>query len=413
MNVPKIKKVAIIQTKQNFKWLSMQEIIPNLTSCWEKACLELSFESKVINVDDLNFKDLTKYILLSDVIVFTAFNESIAKLMRAIRVNLGIDAKFIFHLHGLTTIGLWPLEKFGVLNLFKSSDEFIGTCQGDLNCMRHVSPNAKITLIPYPYFPLNSSRENEADQIVFAYVGRLSDQKNITIIIEAYHLLLTQFKNLKTPPLLIYGKEDYLGSPNMGLESEPVLSKCENLIESLGLEKKVIFKGFVPREDLYKEIGPHHIFVSASTHSDENFGMALMHSLAQGGAAVVSAWGGHKVFKKYFNDDTLLLCPVHFKDSIPTVDPQYFAELMMRSFEGFQCKNNSQLPSYFSSESVSEQFRLLLTNEDHKSIKLLELTNLAHELFEQQKFYESQGFTQRVFRSYEDPLAQIFLKAYS
>lgn len=411
-----VKKISIISTEQNYKWLSMQEVLPSIAKCWEDACISLGIESKTVNADITPLRDFAPFLIQSDLIIIIAFNETIAKVMRHIRLNLQIDAPFILHLYGHGTLGLWPQARFGALEVMNAGDSFIGTCPGDIACMKITSSNAKTFDIPYPYFPIGKSISSilgeegvYTKKIVFAYIGRISDQKNIDLLIEAYHLLALKMKD--APILIIYGKEDFLGSPNMGIKSSNCLERVVSLIKEYKLENKIVLRGFVEREEIYRELGSQHIFVSTSTHSDENFGMALMRSLAIGAMAVVSDWGGHKVFKKH-SPQSVKLAPVTFKNFHPVIDPVEFATLMEEALN----ENNHELPkilsNYFSSTNVIKKFEEIINNYEF-SDKKLEISDIAKKLHLQQLEYEYLGDIQKAFSSYEDPIAQLFLKAYA
>ncbi len=405
-----IKRVSIITTEQNYKWFSMQEILPNISQCWMEACSELSLDSKIFNIDATPFREFANFILQSDLVVIIAFNEKIARLMKHIRVDLGLDTPFAFHLHGLATIGLWPLAKFNVLKEMNEGDTFIGTCPGDLACMKITSPNAKSITIPYPYYPFKEVNKTIHAEKVFVYVGRLSDQKNINLLIDAYHILFSLDKDI--PRFFIYGKEDFLGSPNMGIDSTLCLENLNHLIEQYKLEDQVILKGFRPRDEIYQEINHRHIFVSASTHSDENFGMALMRSLSGGATAVVSDWGGHKVFGQHAKKNIIKLCPVSFVHSRPVVDSHAFADLMRESLIDYGHDDRNHVPTCFYSKCVVNQLKGLIL-EYQLSPKPVQLSTEARKLHEQQNEYESIGLKQKAFSSYDDPIAQLFLKAYA
>ncbi len=403
----KIKRIAIVTTRQNYKWTSMQEVLPGIEKCWETASDDLGIEHRIINVDVEPLREYVKFILQCDMFIIIAFNETISRFMKEVRTTLNIPAPFVLHLYGHATLGLWPQYRFGALDIMNSGDIFIGTCPGDIKCMQLTCLNARTYDIPYPHFPLDlpSTKGNK----VFAYVGRISDQKNVDLLIEAYALLKERIKNI--PKLIIYGKEDHFGSPNMGIASTNCLEDLKVLADSLGVSDDVVFRGFVSREAIYSELGKNHIFLSASTHSDENFGMALLRSLAFGGAAVVSNWGGHQVFKAQCPERVWTVA-IEFRNSHPRPIVSDFAIAMEKALD-FVEKNKieAELPSYFSSNSVTLSFKEIIKRASYNDAPLI-ITDTAQKMFQQQKFFESQGDIQRVFYSYSDPFAQLFLKAY-
>jgi len=398
------KKITILTTRQNFRWTSMQEILPALEQCWLLGAENRSVKASIINVDELSLKKAFPDLIQSEVIVVTAFNETIARFMVEIRKSLGLTIPFIFHVHGLATIGLWPLDHFSVFPWLDSGDIFVGTCPGDIHCLKLISDDLKSALVPFPFFPLNTTVTDSPER-VFAYVGRLSDQKNIDVAIKAYYQLFKEMNSL--PDFVIYGEEDHFGSPNMGIKSSSVLDDLRALVKELQLESKVHFKGFVKREEIVSILGKNHIFVSASTHSDENFGMALMRSLELGGKAVVTHWGGHILFGKSL-PERVQLVPVHFQEARPKPDVDAFKNALRKSLEE---NGSSEFPKTFSPDEVSKAFFQLVdvTNFQANPIRL---SSFSQKLFERKKSFNQSVDLQKIFESYDDPFAREFLKAY-
>lgn len=399
-----MKRIAVITSRQNYVWQSMQEVFPALEQCWEEA----SESSKIINADEDRLRDNIFFLMSCDVLVIIAFNETIARFILNIRKTLNLQIPIVFHLHGLATIACWPGQYLGILDCMNSGDAFIGTCIGDLNCMQHTFLNANTYNIPYPYFPLTKYEKRITGERVFAYIGRISDQKNIHLLLESYK----EFLNITDEiiPLYIYGKEDHLGSPNMGLDSTECLSQLLMKVEALAINKFVHFKGFQSRKDIYRSLGSSHIFVSASTHSDENFGMAAMRSLASGGKAVLSNWGGHKEFKR-FHPESVWVSDVYIENFKPVINPQHFAKCMYEAFKSQQTFSQNHINDYFLPKSVIKSFQDILTKLNFSPNKL-QISDIALEAYQQQRFFESQGDVQKVFKGYSDPLAQVYLTSY-
>lgn len=399
-----MKQIAIITTKQNYVWQSMQEVIPAIEKCWE-----LSADiSRVINADIEPLREHIKFLMSCDALIITAFNETISRFIINVRKNLNLQIPMVLHLYGHATIACWPEHRFGALECFNKGDAFIGTCEGDLKCMQQIFLNAHTYNIPYPYFPLDEEINKIKGERVFAYVGRISDQKNIHLLLRAYK----DFLNISNEylPLYIYGKEDFLGSPNMGIPSTNCLTNLKKLSDELQISDKVFFKGFKTRDEIYQELGSEHVFVSASTHSDENFGMAAMRSLAIGGKAVISNWGGHKEFKRC-HPDRVWVSDVFFENNVPVIGIHHFAECMCKAIRDNSEILNQSLSSYFFPDSVVSQFKDVLKNLYFSDEKLT-VSEIALTAFEQQKYFESQGDIQKVFKKYSDPIAQAFLKSY-
>jgi glycosyltransferase involved in cell wall biosynthesis len=288
-------------------------------------------------------------------------------------------------------------------------DAFIGTCRGDAKCMHLSFSNAKIYNIPYPYFPISTKQSSMPEEKLFVFIGRLSDQKNIHLLIESYKKLLDL--NPLAPKMLIYGEEDFLGWPNLGIPATHYLEVITALIDKYKLHHKIIMKGFQPRELIYSNLGEGHIFISASTHSDENFGMAALRSLAVGGKLVLSSWGGHKEFKEHC-PDRVWLSDVVFEYSRPQITSDNFALKLSESLKANIEKKTSALPEYFMPINISIRFNSILNNLRFTD-KALIPTDLGKKISQQQIQFEREGEIQKSFRGFDDPLLLKLLLAYA
>lgn len=398
------KKIAIITTKQNYTWTSMQEVLPALERCWEDAATK----SRIINVDVEPLRNHISFLMSCDALIIIAFNETVSRFILNARINLNLQIPLVLHVYGHATLACWPQYRFGTLDCLNEGDAFVGTCLGDLKCMEYSLLNAKTYNIPYPYFPISNAGQRNVGEKVFAYVGRLSDQKNVLQLIHSYNILLEM--NSKAPALYIYGSEDFLGWPNLGIASTNCLDDIKKLIAKFNLNEKIFLKGFQPRELIYQTLGSDHIFVSASTHSDENFGMAAMRSLAVGGKAVLSHWGGHQEFKAHC-PESVWTTEVIFKNFRPQIIPEEFANCMNEALATDLTPKNILLSDYFFPQKVTDSFQKIL-NELSFSEKRLQPTELALQIYRQQAQFEQEGNIQKAFSGIDDPLVQRLLGAY-
>jgi hypothetical protein len=246
-----------------------------------------------------------------------------------------------------------------------------------MKCMKLTGDNFLTFDIPYPYFSIEIDSSKLLDnKIKFAYIGRISDQKNIDVLVEAYYLLSLEHDNL--PPFLIYGKEDHFGSPNMGIPSTECLKYLKDQIEKLNLTKKIIFKGFQSREVL------------------------------------VSHWGGHIPFQEKC-PHKIWTVPVEFKNSRPRPDPIDFKNQMQIALEHsrilFDKTGMDSIPDYFLPDQIIKEFAAVLEKLSSNA-EPLNISQTAREMYQQQLQYENAGDMQRVFASYDDHKAQLYLNAY-
>lgn len=406
--MPEQKRIILLTSRDNFVWTSMQEIIPMIERSWSELAQKENLSLNIINVDESSPAQFMPALIASDLIVISCFNTKIARFIKLIRENFKIDTPFFFYLHGLATIGLWPLERFGVLSLFRSSDLFIGTCEGDLESMRIAFENARIQKIPFTIFDSPSQHEHLSTSAPLVYIGRLSPQKNLEQLINAYSALPLSIR--ENHPLYLYGNEDHLGFPNIGQKENGYLDKLKNLVSHLNLKEQIVFKGFVDRLEIQKELGSNYIFVSPSTHSDENFGMAAFRALLSGATCVLSDWGGHKEYKSHYPNQVHYLTPV-LSDTGPLIPLQEFTETMLKAIRERQ-QGLSGFPEAFTIDTIHS----LLIRELNVSIsgnEILKARPLAQIVMTQQKEFESQEEIQRCFHSFSDPAFISFFKAYA
>lgn len=386
----------------------MQEIIPMIEHTWARLCYEKKYDLKTIDVDKSSPASCLNDLITSNLIVVTCFNTKIARFIKILREKLKIDTRIIFYLHGLATIGLWPLHRFEVLNLLTSHDIFIGTCDGDIKSLDLTLKNAKSLKVPFTIIDLPQDYSEAHSKIPFTFIGRISPQKNLDQLILAYSKLDDALK--ANHPLWLYGKEDNLGFPNLGLQDYSYLKKLEDLVIQLNLQAHVVFKGFVERSQIQKELGFNYIFVSPSTHSDENFGMAAFRALMSGVPCVLTDWGGHKEFSLDFHNQIYYISP-EISTTGPYIDIAEFKEKLISSTK-YKNLTSKNYPENYKLENIYRTLNSIIESPITRAESLIP-TVLAMTLINQQTAFEKKGDIQRCFKSFSDPAFISFFKAYT
>ncbi|MEQ1878947.1 MAG: glycosyltransferase, partial [Bdellovibrionia bacterium] len=304
----------------------MQEIIPLIEENWRKSAVAGRHEVAVRNVDTISIEKLLPDLVSADNIVFTCFTVKLCRIGELIRKTFGLEGRYIIYLHNQATILCWPIHIWGMGRELRTTDVFISTCKPDARAFQYSFDGARIETVPftiqglkkeYRAAPLNRK------ELPFVYVGRISDQKNLHTLIYAFRIFREKNPDTKWR-LDIFGRDDDLGSPNMGLYASFYSAYLRKLVKLLGLQKYVRFRGYRKRELIQREIQRRrHIAVSASLHSDENFGMAPFRSLIFGNLAVLTRWGGYSDFSERFGSQVF---PVEAEESAkgPYVDPLKF-----------------------------------------------------------------------------------------
>lgn len=405
------KLTIVLTSRENFIWASMQEIIPQLELCWLGTASK-SHQVRVINVDQAALKDIVKLALVADNIVITCFNLKLAKIFNLIRSKMSIATRIIFHLHNQATIALWPLKSFGMLDFFNSEDIFISSCSRDLNTLQLSVKNAKCFVAPFTLekddlLSMIKRRGQSFDKKLY-YVGRISRQKNIHLIIEAIKLLKNDGINIEFD---IYGEEDCLGSPNMGISDFTYCDELVALIDNYGLKNSIHLKGHVQRDILYlNALDKRQIFITASSHSDENFGMALFRGLLKGDLCIMSDWGGHFDFLKIFRNQ-IFYFGIYPKDEAGLT--ANIIDIKMKILEALNSsatlEDEKDILDTYSEEKISEIFSRIISLPLNHAMPM-SFTDLFENVNQARVTYKNHPT--KVFNDYNDPNAIEFFKSY-
>lgn len=395
--------VLVLTSKQNFVWHSMQEIIPYIESTWLKSDKN-KLQASVLNIDDVKLEEIVPRALGATHIVLTCFNYKIFKIAAFLRENLGLPVNFIIYVHNMATIAFWPYRNWSSADFFKANDIFVSSCENDLKTLGAVFKHPSVVKIP---FYLLNPVENHLDKPFLqtsdlVYVGRISPQKNLHNLLLALSILKKK-KSCKLPMLTLFGKEDDLGSPNMELKQTGYLNFLKTLVKKFELTSEVHFAGHQSRETINSFLTEKQcLAVSASLHSDENFGMAILQSLVLGNRCVISDWGGHSDFKYYFPDRTTLM-KVASSLRGPILPAQTIAEAIEATLLAPICGAPLQIhPDYRPENCIP---RLLEQMRMPFSADRLAFSTLADSIYHQKK--NVYGNSQmRIFSDYQDPLFQ-------
>ena len=386
----------------------MEEILPQLESLWGQACDQEGFSFDLVCVDDTKPSQVMPLLMRADAFIISAFNGKMAGFLKVLRSSFFIETPWVFHLHNQATIGLWPLFELGVGELLTSRDLFIGTCPGDRLAIDSLFNNAQVELIPFARNSEAALEKVDGEVSELVYIGRISEQKNL-------HALFFAFKKLKDRgeeySLKIYGKEDFLGSPNMGAASGNYLDYLKQLASQLGVEEQVNFVGFKDREEIQRELATDRpIFCSPSLHSDENFGMAALMAANCGCRLVLSEWGGHLNFLRELKGAAIGCRVIQSNDGPFLIE----SELAHSISEAFKLSTSENLDlSYFSPSSILQKMISAINamgSSDHH-LEPLKKKDLLEKLLLQRAKYKEE-YPQRVFENYSDELAREFFKFY-
>lgn len=399
------KKLIILTSRQNFIWTSMEEIITWIELTWSKWSENNSIEYQLINVDEVSFKDIAKYCFHSEKILVTCFNLKIASVLSGLRGRLGINTPWIFYLHGLASFGCWPLYRWKVGELLTQNDVLVGSCQRDLNQVRIVFPKIQTFIIPFSLpLPKVISPKKQGDIKKFAFIGRISSQKNLHRLILAASLLKINFE------LHFFGKEDFYGSPLMGFKDHHYLKYLQDLTKKFNLNEKVYFHGFMDRMEIARMMNQEEwVFIAPSIHSDENFGMASFRCLLDGHRCILSDWGGHADYSQHFPQQVKLL-KVYQSNIGPWISINELKVAMETPFKNYE---EFPTPTYYIDPKI---FKMI--NEAYfyqgRDEKVITMTMLDTLLERREAFIASNSSDgSRLYYDYQDSLKDPFFIAYA
>jgi glycosyltransferase involved in cell wall biosynthesis len=155
--------------------------------------------------------------------------------------------------------------------IFNRVDKIVCTSDNLRTLFYNNKTKKKLIVIPNSIdLDLFKSHSTAPSDKSILYVGRLSVEKNIPLLIHAFKKVLSFYPQAK---LKIVG-------------DGPFRLKLENLVLSLNLSNNVFFKGYIPHNIISQEYEKSEIFVLPSTC--EPFGLVLLEAMAIEKPIVVS-----------------------------------------------------------------------------------------------------------------------------
>ena len=415
--MPTSDGVLVLTTREKEWWWSLQEIIPAIERVWSgigrrereavrTLCVPLPSEIEQ-RLPDFAAK-LTR-------VVLTTVTPGTVKVALLLRSQLKVLAPMTVYVHGDSTEGF---HAFGALSdVLTEQDTFVVSCEAEAIATRRCFPRARVELIPFPLvdqFQVNSGEvRTNPTAARLVYIGRLSEQKNLHTLLFALWLLRTSQDCPQGLTLDVYGGEDDLGSPNMGLKVPGYGTYLRQLAESLGLADVVTWHGPKSRDWLFYDVHLEpHVFVSSTLHSDENFGSSVLASLVNGHQVVTTAWGGHLGFEEWFPRQ-LTLVPVRQSTRGPVVHPGLLANAILgvlgrRATAVVEDATLARGRAEFSEGAVTTRTLEMLSRSDGEPVPLEKSPTHQHLDGNRARF----GGGRKIYADYADPVAQIFFRAY-
>jgi glycosyltransferase involved in cell wall biosynthesis len=409
-------EILVLTTNEMDYWLSFQEIVPSLERVWARIGQSGREAVRMLRVPlapEVEQQLISSSSRVKRIVMIARSPETI-RLAVDLRQRMNVAAPMIIYVHGDAIDGF---HFFGALPDFLTEmDALVVTCEAEARATRCCFPNAQVTVIPFPLvdgFKVNGEGDLGHEAARLAYVGRISEQKNLHTLLLALWVLRTSYDHAPKISLDVYGTEDGLGTPHSGLRYPDYGTYLQRLAESLGVHDIVRWHGFKQRDWIFEHVHTQpHVFVSPTLHSDENFGSSLLASLVNGHQAVTTAWGGHHDFEEWFPEQ-LSLVPVHRSTRGPIVDPVLLATAVLRAANRRSTAIVDQVALdrgrvAFSEGSVTTRTLDLLSRPGGKPLPLEKSPSLRY-IDERRAYY---GGAKRIYLDYADPVLQIFYEAY-
>ncbi|OQB98731.1 MAG: Mannosylfructose-phosphate synthase [Spirochaetes bacterium ADurb.Bin110] len=197
------------------------------------------------------------------------------------------------------------------------------------------------------YFTIINNKSKSSD-FVFLNIASLDNNKNHYMLIEAF---AEKFKDINHVKLIIAGKG-------------PLESKLKAKIIDLNIEKKVVFKGQVSREQVRELFHNANAFVLSSKY--ETFGVVLIEALSCGLPIIATKCGGAE---SIIADERI--------GELVDIDKEDLANAMEKVFNNINKYDSAYIREYainsFSKEVVTSKLIelykiILLSKKNHDNI---------------------------------------------
>lgn len=406
--------ILVLTTQEKGFWLSMQEVIPAIEGVWTAIGQRETVRMFQVPLpSDIEQQLLTSSSQLKRIVLTVT---TPATVRMALLLRMKVSAPMTIYVYGDAVEGF---HAFGDLaDVLSETDTFVVSCEAEAVAVRCCFPAAQVNVIPLPLvdqFKMIDTGQNTTQETArLAYVGRISEQKNLHTLLFALWILRRRHGGLPRITLDVYGGEDNLGSPNIGLKFPDYGSYLQGVTELLDLHHLVNWHGLKSRDWLFDNVHTApHIFVSPTLHSDENFGSSLLASLVNGHQAVTTAWGGHFGFQEWFPEQ-LTLTPVHRSTMGPVVDPGLLADAILRAVKRTSTvivkeTTLDRARSEFSISAVTRRTCEMLDQPSGKPSAPLIKSTTQLDIDKSRALF---GGTRKIFADYKDPNVQVFFEAY-
>jgi glycosyltransferase involved in cell wall biosynthesis len=177
----------------------------------------------------------------------------------------------------------------------------------------------------------NRSRLRSNNNPYFLYVGNAYPHKNLDRLVEAFSLIVKDYPEVK---LILIGKEDYF------------YKRLKENVKTLGIEKNIIFTGFVSEEDLQNYY--HHALATIVPSLMEGFGLPGLEAM-QAGCLVLAS--DIPSLKEIYQDAAIYFDPLAVKSLHATIQKVLDEN---KSFQSYIAEGRKRV-AFFSWKKMAEE----------------------------------------------------------
>jgi len=399
---------VLLLPRKKLAWDSLREIIPAIIKCHKDIARVQKVDILEIFIDEKIRPSRLLPCLNASILIVPVLTKDVMTSLNFLHDRLSFNGPIVIYSHGEATVAGKSLIKFE--RYCRSPVKWICASSAEAKTLGLCYEPPTVAIIPFPLsLEINSqlkkhkSAETQKRPKKIIYAGRISVQKNLHGLIYAFSTLIETDPTLK---LHIFGKEDHLGIPRLGIPSINYLKSLKVLVKKLQIEKNVVFEGYVTRSRILIEFQRGDaIFASLSYHSDEDFGVVAFSALLAGLACVLSRWGGHQDFARHFKRQ-IELVDIDHSDAGLTTEARATARALSKALHLTVRKS---APLYFQLSTI-ERKTMSILNENVKGTRI-KRTRLAVNLWNRAKgSFDLRG--QKMFVNWSDALLKPFLAAY-
>lgn len=301
-------KILLLSSRMARNWYSLGLCHQAIEKAWLGLGLS-GHEVTCLNGEAHNSGHLFKMMMLSDILVVL---QPLPQFLTALELarKEGWKGKCIFYSFADASMFGFPFSGQVFTKLLRKNDELMVLSEADRRIMKSLISDIKVNVVDI--FPWEERPQTPRTVKNLGFYGRISFHKNVHHLI----LLLWFLKEKQSRITLhLFGEVDGLSNYVMGVKNLDYEKFLRQLIKDLKLEKNVVWHGSVDS----KELSQKHsdlLFISPSTHRDENFGWAPREVLNERMPIMLTEWGGYRDLIKKFPSLVTSIELFHSKENV-------------------------------------------------------------------------------------------------